>query len=517
MPTQAGTLKAGYQLVIDIANGDSSTTFDYSVSGATVRDNGKAWKSDRVIGPFTEDVTYSVTYSGLPEIFITQPNGQREYPAESAPSIDSLNAGDSVVIDGVQHFASGGKLVAVGDAPVKNRIIGMLGDSRANNSGKNGISENIGPLHWACMVSRQRLTFHSAYNFSTGGYTTKEIIDNHLDDACACPAGSMYVLAGTNDRTAMGPLQTIANLSKIVDRLVAAGKDVYIESELPRGDTTFTSYRLTAAQLNDHLQVHRWILSLTGKQRVYPIDSWPVTAVSGSATGDALLGITIDGLHPNAKGAYLVGAKGVAAQIVAKYPDAPSVLPVAIDDQVAWINANPMLTGTGGTVSGAGGSGSIATSYKTAVGSTVGGITRVYSKTVEGYQQVIIGGTASSGTNPQMDIMKVDGLKTSIPDGSRVYAVADMELAASSSGLTSLQLGVHVVTSGAQNVYVWDGERYDTTSLMPADKISGTWMTQPIDVPVGATAVNLLVRCYGVTSGASAGTVTVKSLGIRFE
>lgn len=90
-----------------------------------------------------------------------------------------------------------------------------------------------------------------------------------------------------------------------------------------------------------------------------------------------------------------------------------------------------------------------------------------------------------------------------------------MELAASSSGMSSLQLGIHVVTAAAQNIYVWDGERYDTTNLMPTDKISGVWMTQPIDVPVGATAVSLLVRCYGVTSGASEGTVIVKSLGVR--
>lgn len=517
MATKTGTLKAGNQLYIDIANGDISTTFDYTVSGAGVSDNGKAWKSDRIVGPFIVDASYMITYSGSLSVYTVMPDGRREYQAEQSPPVSSLSAGQSVVIDGVQHFASGGKLVAVGDAPVKNRIIGMLGDSRSNNAGKGGISENIGPLHWACMVSRQRLTFHSAYNFSTGGYTTKDIIVNHLDAACACPAGSMYVLAGTNDRVSMTPLETIANLSIIIDRLVAAGKDVYIESELPRGDTTYTSYRLSAAQLDAHMQVHRWVMSLAGKQRVYPIDSWPVTEVSGSATGDAIPGATIDGLHPNTMGAYLIGSKGIAAQIVAKYPVAPSVLPVAVGDTVPWINTNPLLTGTGGTVSGAGGSGSLATSYKTSVGSTVGGITRVYNKTVEGYQQVVIGGTASSGANPQLDILKVDGLKASIPDGSRVYAVADMELAAGQAGLTSLQLGVHVVTADAQNLYVWDGERYDTTSQLPTDKLSGVWMTQPIDVPAGATAVNLLVRCYGVTSGTSAGTVTVKSLGIRFE
>lgn len=516
MPTQTGTIKAGNQLVIDSQG--SPVNYDVSVTGDSFGFARIQQQNALSIGPYKSDCEYSVTInSGSPAVYIGNQNGQREYPAESAPSVDSLNAGDSVVIDGVQHFASGGKLVAVGDAPVKNRIIGMLGDSRSNNSGKAGISENIGPLHWACMKSRQRLTFHSDYNFSTGGYTTQDIIDNHLDDACACPAGSMYVLAGTNDRTEMDPLETIANLSIIVDRLVAAGKDVYIESELPRGDTTYTNYRLTAAQLDAHMQVHRWIMSLAGKQRIYPIDSWPVTAVSGSATGDAILGTTIDGLHPNTMGAYLIGSKGIAAQIVAKYPVAPDVLPVAVDDPVDWINSNTMMTGTAGTVSGAGGTGTLADTYKTAVGSTVGGITRVYSKTVEGYQQVVIGGTASSGTNPQMDIIKLDGLKALIPDGKKVYAVADMELAANQSGLTSLQLGVHVVTSDAQNLYVWDGERYTTNSPLPTDKIAGVWMTQPIEVPVGATAVNLLVRVFGVTSGTSAGTVTVKSLGIRFE
>ena len=480
----SGTLPAGIKLVISERYTDDMSC-NVSISGVDSGVKDPDVRVATIYGPYNYDAAYSISVvSGSPRIYTEDKDGERvDIATEDQYSI---------------------------------RIIGMLGDSRSNNAGKNGISENIGPLHWACMVSRQRLTFHSAYNFSTGGYTTQEIIDNHLDAACACPAGSMYVLAGTNDRTTMTALQTIANLSIIVNKLVAAGKDVYIESELPRGDTTYTSYRLTTAQLDAHLQVHRWILSLQGREHVYPIDSWPVTAVAGSATGDAILGTTIDGLHPNTMGAYLIGSKGIAAQFVAKYPEAPAVLPVATNDPVSWLNANPLLTGTGGTVSGAGGSGVLATSYKTAVGSTVGGITRVYSKTVEGYQQVVIGGTASSGSNPQMDLLKVDGLKASIPDGSRVCAVADMELAAASAGITSLQLGVHVVTADAQNVYVWDGERYDTASLMPADKISGVWMTQPIDIPVGATAVNLLVRSFGVTSGVSSGTVTVKSLGIRY-
>ena len=109
MPTQTGTLKAGYQLVIDIANGDASATFDYSVSGATVRDNGKAWKSDRVVGPFAEDVNFTVTYTGSPSIYKVQPNGQREYTAETLPDPATLAPGATVVVDGVQIESSGNR------------------------------------------------------------------------------------------------------------------------------------------------------------------------------------------------------------------------------------------------------------------------------------------------------------------------------------------------------------------------------------------------------------------------
>jgi hypothetical protein len=104
MATQSGTLKAGYQLYIDIQNGDSSTVFDYTVTGASVRDNGKAWKSDRVIGPFPEDVSFTVTYTGSPSIYKVQPNGQREYTAATLPDPATLAPGTPVVVDGVPAF-----------------------------------------------------------------------------------------------------------------------------------------------------------------------------------------------------------------------------------------------------------------------------------------------------------------------------------------------------------------------------------------------------------------------------
>ena len=135
MATQSGTLKAGYQLYIDIANGDSSTVFDYTVTGASVRDNGKAWKSDRIIGPFQEDVSYTVTYTGSPSIYKVQPNGQREYTAATLPA--SLPAGTSVVVDGVPSFVNEtGIITPVGNVVDLATKYGISGTSTEDQTDK---------------------------------------------------------------------------------------------------------------------------------------------------------------------------------------------------------------------------------------------------------------------------------------------------------------------------------------------------------------------------------------------
>ena len=132
MATQSGTLKAGYQLYIDIANGDSSTVFDYTVTGASVRDNGKAWKSDRVVGPFSEDVSFSVTYTGAPSIYKVQPNGQREYTADTLPDHATLGAGATVVVDGLPSITDESNVIPVSPSrfrfkrkPSPSKYIGM--------------------------------------------------------------------------------------------------------------------------------------------------------------------------------------------------------------------------------------------------------------------------------------------------------------------------------------------------------------------------------------------------------
>lgn len=398
----------------------------------------------------------------------------------------------------------------------KNSLIGALGDSRLANAGKDGTSENIGPLHWACMLSGQRLSFQTRYNFGVGGYSTQDIIDNTLKPACESEPSNFFVLCGTNDRVLYPAAQSIANIETIVSSLLAAGKVVYILAEMPRGSIAFSpTYTLSASQLIDHLAVRDYILSLRGRKNVFVSDCWKDICLRTSTTGEIISTASLDGLHPNTNGAYLVG-KNVAEQIVAANPIAPAATPVNNTSGNIWLNTNPILDGTGGSSFGTGGSGAMATGYSGSTGSTVGGITRVYSKTAEGYQQVVIGGTAASGSNPQLDLLRQTGLQTSITTGKSVYAAGEFSLAAGQANLTSLQLGIMVTKADASVQYVWDGEVYNSTSPMPSATISGVWQTEPIVVPDGATDVRLMVRSYGTTSSACSGTVIIKSLGIRY-
>lgn len=398
----------------------------------------------------------------------------------------------------------------------KNNLIGAIGDSRLANSGKDGISENIGPLHWACMLSGQRLSFQTRYNFGVGGYSTQDIIDNTLKPACESEPSNFFVLCGTNDRVLYTAAQSIANIETIVYSLLAAGKVVYILAETPRGNTSFSpTYTLSASQLIDHMAVRDYILSLRGRKNVFVIDCWKDTCSRASTSGEIITSATLDGLHPNTTGAYLVG-KNIADQIVAANPVAPAAAPVNNTSGNIWLNTNPILDGTGGSSFGTGGSGVLATGYSGSTGSTVGGITRVYSKTAEGYQQVVIGGTAASGSNPQLDLLRQTGLQTSVIAGKSIYAVGEFSLAAGQTNLTSLQLGIMVTKADSSIQYVWDGEVYNSTSPLPAVTISGVWQTEPILVPGGTTDVRLMVRAYGTTSSTCSGTVVIKSLGIRY-
>lgn len=98
MATQTGTLKAGYQLVIDSQG--ATVDYDVSVTGYAVDFKRIQQKNTLSLGPYKVDCSYSVAVNyGSPVIYKVQPNGLREYTADTLPA--SVPVGTSVVVDAV--------------------------------------------------------------------------------------------------------------------------------------------------------------------------------------------------------------------------------------------------------------------------------------------------------------------------------------------------------------------------------------------------------------------------------
>lgn len=125
MATITGTLKAGYQLYMDIANGDTDTVFSYTVTGSTVKNGSSGWKSDRVAGPYQEDVNYSVTYTGSLNVYKVDQLGRQEYTAATLPDTASLPAGAEVVVDGRPVASDGRRLYPTNLSKVALCVIGQ--------------------------------------------------------------------------------------------------------------------------------------------------------------------------------------------------------------------------------------------------------------------------------------------------------------------------------------------------------------------------------------------------------
>ena len=74
MPIQTGILPAGSTLTVDYSIGETAT-ISYQDGDIGVVDNGQTKTTDRTIGPFANDVAYSLDYTGLPKVFTTAAGG----------------------------------------------------------------------------------------------------------------------------------------------------------------------------------------------------------------------------------------------------------------------------------------------------------------------------------------------------------------------------------------------------------------------------------------------------------
>lgn len=392
-----------------------------------------------------------------------------------------------------------------------NRKVATLGDSRTDQdrfsdaTNRNWMAE--GYMAWLRFLTRQRFDHRFEDNYGVAGDTTAQMLARVPAILAATDASLIIIFGGTNDRgTAnMTLAESIANMTAIRDLCLSAGRSVLFVAEMLRGDSTYTSSRLSGTQLARHMAFHTWLLQQQQVPGCFVADVWPATASPGSANGDLITGVTRDGLHPNKLGAYYL-AQALAPQINAIFPPV-SLLPASnsevysADNLTGDLVVNPMMQGTAGSYSaptGGSASGSLADSWTNQVGSA-NGMTLTYSKITRAsdgkpMQRVVVGGTPSVAA-ATADLIRQTPNAANLAIGDVVEGLCDIDIAAGQSGCLGVSLRLFDATSNFTCADLAPNLAY-TTDFMPNVALSGVLRTPRFTLT--STNIRFMLATRGV-------------------
>lgn len=365
---------------------------------------------------------------------------------------------------------------------VRNRSnrIATFGDSRTANGWFTDSStiKSLGRGHMvrAAAKLRQRIRHDPAVYtdggdaYAVSGYTTSQMISNglhtalvaeHQADNHADPYAYVVILASTNDRSDSSLFNyatTIANFQTLRDTFYNAGIPIIWLDEMPRSDSGVTNWG-SNGQLQIHHRVSQWLRSRNGLPGETTLSIYGRMVDPTSSTSAPVTAQFADNLHPN-----FVGADGVgdilAAYLEPFYPAGPDFLPIsaadvynATNNPYGCINANPFLTGTGGTVAGTGISGTLPDSFTSAYAGS-GTAACVFSKYTHTdgtvWVRAVLSGTpAAAGTIT----VALPSMTSSITSGDVIDVVMETMVDANQTGLNhfNLQIFDGGASGGAKN------------------------------------------------------------------
>ena len=168
---------------------------------------------------------------------------------------------------------------------------------------------------WANAYLGQR--FKTVANAGVGGNTTTQMLARVDADVLSQTSDWVIFEPGPNDSTNdFTSATSIANITAIVDKLLAAGRRVAIQTITPSSDISTTSRKA-------HLfAVNRFIMSLpTIRRGVVATDVWKTVVDPG--TGNPAAGMMVDATHPASQGAERMGrelARVLSAVVPSRSP-----------------------------------------------------------------------------------------------------------------------------------------------------------------------------------------------------
>jgi len=384
----------------------------------------------------------------------------------------------------------------------------ILGDSFTSHN----FSQSYQQLDWGYFNWAQAFAgypFTLTYNGGVSGNTTTQIL-TRVPNVLASNASWCFVNGGINDASASVPVATIvANLQSICSQIMNAGIRVIFLSLGPHA-----TYNTTVQQVNQQMIEY---CATTGNGVIYA-DVYSATVNPTDVTGAWNTGMSDDLLHPNAKGARAYGV--VLSNILKTYLQPNIKLPssaansYAIDPTQTQLNANPLMTGTTGTVSGTGASGTVATSWT--AGTATGTITSVWlanqtrSDGIGSNQQVTF--SAQSGGAASCNIRQ-NGQQAKFSIGDTVYASVALTTS-SMAGLASLYIQLQFTIDGTTYT-IFGNSPNGTSTTVDQTNLTINLQTIPFKLTgTTITATNLALIIGFDATNTAAGVVTIGRFGL---
>lgn len=320
-----------------------------------------------------------------------------------------------------------GQVVSGGGATLMP-YLSTWGDSRTSqNYSSGGGLLSRGYTFWAELLSG-RCRAHQKYNFGVSGDTIAQLYARMSGDVAnskgtlpsEVPPSHAVLFIGTNTVVNYSPsIPTLASMmieyNQCVDWLIARGHTVYVVAEWPRG--VGVEGVLQAANQKLMLAFAQEIRKLALTKKVTVIDCWPAMADPTLATAQPLLGyINGDGVHPTPGSGFLTGkliAEALKQNNARKiaFPVSSQGLYDATYNKEGCLNSNPMMRGSGGTMSA--GSGIVPDGWTVSLPSGVTGLSCVGSNVTV---------TMPDGTKRQAYRMVISGTP-SVVNGSMILRV----------------------------------------------------------------------------------------------
>lgn len=367
-----------------------------------------------------------------------------------------------------------------------NNLFAIGGDSRAAADHLNSDSATIfhrvdGLGFWLQQRTGDRVRFRREHDFAVAGSTSEDFLNNQVPSIAACDAANVLILTSTNDQGAnnWAASRSIAALEEAIADLLAAGKWLWIVTELPRGSSAFTSARFTAQQQIDHDLVRGYLLALS-HPRIKLIDAHSYVVDAGVPT-DFTADATYDGVHLSSNGAR-EATTDFANKVISLFP-ADDFEYSASDTYNASTNptgnllANSEMSGTGG--SGVNGStilGQVTDGYTAAVASFTG-LTATFSKVTDGegktWQQIRVQGNSPSGTPLVQCRRNITFGNVSLADVLELR-YGEWEVDAGAVGFLAPEANIARLLSGANVQSSRSGSRANTPPW-PSEAIEGRW------------------------------------------